>query len=292
MSPNKEARAWFEPSFSEGAAARVYRTRIGDVEAAYPWDSLRPERYPEELVERARVGWTENAFNEHATAVALGQLVETWGKAQVPLDLWSMAAGFIEEEILHVELCSRVAMALGGGAPLVFHPEDVVVPPSKELSPLERANELAVRLLCVGETMSLPMLTGCMEAASHPLTKQVLRTIVKDEAQHGHLGWLYLDWVEDLLTDEERGRLARVAESALEEQAPIWERLRSRVSGDGPHTSEGFLLAHVHELGWMDSESYHRRATIAVEREVISRLSSYGIAPRRRPTIGFGGLSD
>jgi hypothetical protein len=58
--------------------------------------------------------------------------------------------------------------------------------------------------------------------------------------------------------------------------APLWERLRSRVT-DGV-TSEGFLLEHVRELGWMESSDYAKTAREAVRREIIQPLARYGIS--------------
>lgn len=42
-------------------------------------------------------------------------------------------------------------------------------------------------------------------------------------------------------------------------------------------TSEGFLLSHVHELGWMDAESYGVQAREAVVERVVDPLARYGI---------------
>src|SRR5690606_14906120 len=118
------------------------------------------------------------------TATAMGQLVAVMGRASVPIDLWGIASSFALEELLHVELCSRVAMRLGGGAPIVYDPDDLVLEFEDELTPLQQANELIVRLCCVGEVFSLPMLAGSMRAASNPLTKAVLEQIVRDESMH------------------------------------------------------------------------------------------------------------
>ena len=54
--------------------SRHQRRILGDLDDAYDWESLDPARYPPELVARARVGWTENAFNEYCTAAALAEM--------------------------------------------------------------------------------------------------------------------------------------------------------------------------------------------------------------------------
>jgi hypothetical protein len=120
------------------------------------------------------------------------------------------------------------------------------------------------------------MLAGCLKSATHPLVRQVLERIVQDEAPHGRLGVHYLEWAEHELDDAERSRLAKVALETLRAFAPLWQRLRSKAV-DGV-TSEGFLLSHVHQLGWMESSAYAERARDAVRDEVVAPLSRFGIA--------------
>lgn len=264
----------FEVTFTRGPALRKHRA-LG-IDDAYPWTSLDPARYPPLLVERARRGWTENAFNEHCTFAALGQMLECLALARAPLDLCAAASAFPFEEALHVELCARVADRLGGLYPLRYDPARVPVALDPSLTPAERATELVVRLCCVGEAFSLPMLTGAMRSASHPLTRAVLTTIVRDEAEHGRFGYLYLDHVAPSLRKAERARLGRVAAETISQYAPLWERLESRAR-DGV-TSEGFSVEHVRELGWMLSEDYARLARETVRGEVVAPLAARGIA--------------
>jgi hypothetical protein len=266
-------QALFEIDLAGGRAQRTYIKRLaplaGDLERDFPWDALDPEQYDPELVERARIGWTENAFNEFCTATAMGQLVATMGRANVPLDLWGIAASFPLEELLHVELCSRIAMRLGGGAPIVYDPDDLVLQIDPGLTPLQQANELIVRLCCVGEVFSLPMLAGSMRAATNPLTRAVLTQIVKDEAMHGKLGWMYLDWVAPSLDEAECARLGRAAADTAAGVRRIWEHRRvPAIERPDPGRSD---------MGWMDSLSYVERATKTLADEVFGRLAEYGI---------------
>jgi hypothetical protein len=70
-------------------------------------------------------------------------------------------------------------------------------------------------------------------------------------------------------------RLGRIAKEALDSQAPLWERLRGETH-EGV-TSEGFLLPHVNELGWMESREYAEVARRAVETQIRQPLLSHGI---------------
>jgi hypothetical protein len=269
----------FEVDFTTGPAFALHEREVGRLAQAYDWHSLDPSRYPPLLVERARLGWTENAFNEYCTAAAMGQLIAAMGQARVPLDLMSLASRFPVEELVHVELCARLAMRLGGGAPIGYDPEALTIPLDPSLTPLERCNELVVRLLCVGEALSLPLLTGCMRSATHPLVRAVLTHIVRDEALHGRLGFLYLDWIAGELSQVERDRLGRAAADTIAHHAPIWQELRSRAV-DGV-TSEGFAVADVRALGWMEASEYGILARMQLEESVRLPLRRYGIVVPR-----------
>ena len=100
-----------------GGSAERYFRRIRPGVEQLPWGSLEPGRYPPLLVDRARVSWTEAAYNEYCTAVAFADLVRALLECNAPIDLVGMAGDFLADEMSHVELTSRIAMELGGGAP-------------------------------------------------------------------------------------------------------------------------------------------------------------------------------
>lgn len=269
----------FDLTLTRGPARRHYARAFGDTERAYPWRSLDVSRYPATLIERARDGWTENAFNEFCTGAVLGQLVTALAQARAPVDLWGLAASFAPHEALHVELCARYATQLGGGTLRTFEPASLEIALDPSLTPLQRANELMVRVCCVGEALSFPLLRGALRATTHPLTRAVLETIVRDEALHGRLGMHYLDWVAPSLTRVERDRLARAARGALEPFLSLFESFRASSARDGV-TSEGFLLEHVHELGWMEASAYRSLAFRSIETCVRAPLARHGISLR------------
>ncbi len=264
----------FELEWFGGVAAKYFR-RIRPGVDDFPWGTLPVSEYPPLLVDRARVSWTEAAYNEYTTAYAFGELLLALLEAKAPIDLIGMAGDFVTDEMLHVELTSRLAMELGGGSPHQVDFSGLSQRPAHGPA-LCRAAELAVRICCVGEAFSLPMLAGCLKTSAHPLTHAVLERIVQDEAPHGRLGWLFLEWASDRLDDEERTRLAEVAVSTLRTFSPLWQRLTSRVS-DGV-TSEGFLLRQVNELGWMEASAYGERARRTVIEEIVEPLAGFGIA--------------
>src|SRR5262249_24510810 len=147
---------------------------VDDVEArhpGFPWASLEPANHPPYLIDQARHFWSENAFNEYASALAMIQLAEVLGRAQVPSGLWVQACAFPADELLQVELCAGVARRCGGGVDLPFEASALLPPIDLALTPLERATALVLRTCCVGEAVSQPLLAGNLRATRQPLAR-------------------------------------------------------------------------------------------------------------------------
>ena len=164
--PRGMTKSLFELEWMGGPAERHFRKIRPDVESM-PWGTLDVRELPPLLVERARVSWTEACYNEYCTAAAFADLLGALLSARAPIDIIGMASDFVADEVLHVELTSRIAMELGGGAHLTS--VDSRPPHVRRrrpgLDPIQRANELVVKTCCVGEAFSVPMLAGCLRSA-------------------------------------------------------------------------------------------------------------------------------
>ena len=268
------ADALFEPNLDELDAHYGYRTRFRMFRTLPR--TIETECFPATLVAAARRGWTEAAFNEASTLLAFESLATALQAVDAPVIFVRQVRHFCVEEALHVELCVRVAKAFGGltarGSAV---PEWVVAAP--DLSPpLLHALTLAVRICCVGEAFSLPMLTAVRSASTAvPLVRAVLDQIVRDEARHGTLGFELLDWAAARIGDDERAALGRVASSTLRGFAPLWQSLRSE-EHDGI-TTEGYRVEDVRAVGFLESSLYRQNAVLAVQREVVEPLAARGI---------------
>jgi hypothetical protein len=267
--PSVPGEELFELAMLGGNVERRYRKLRPEVERL-PWGTLRPEAYPEHLVLAARKAWTEAAFQEHRTAAACTATLQALIAARAPLDLIGSACRFPLDELVHVEMCARLAGELGGGIPLLHEPLGLIPPPQPGRA-LAQAAELVVRYFCVGEALSIPLLRGTWRAATHPLVKAVLGRIVKDEAAHGQFGWVFLDWALPMLTGDEKEVLREAAGKTLAAVQQNQARIQAR---DEAETSA------IHALGWMQSRAYLELARTSVETEVLAPLRARGLQPR------------
>jgi hypothetical protein len=178
--------------------------------------------------------------------------------------------------MVHVELCARMAMELGGGTEILHEPDQLTKDPDPSFRALVRAAELVTRFFCVGEALSIPLLRGTWRAARHPLARAVLGRIVKDEAAHGAFGWTFLDWAVPELKAEEIEHLRLTADHAISLIYDLWADIRRR-----PRVATG----DHHPLGWLETDAYLALAQRSLAQKVIAPLRERGIAvqPLRPP---------
>src|SRR5262252_6171929 len=196
----------FELELLGDAIERRYRKLRPEIETM-PWGTFDVERHRPDALVFARKRWTSAAFQEHRTGIACAAALRLLFECRAPVDLIALAARFPLDELVHVELCARMAMELGGGTEIRHDPDEMIVDPSPDLRPLLRAADAIVRFFCVGEAVSIPLLRGAWHAARHPLPRAVLGRIVRDEAAHGTLGFTFLDWAIPQLTADEIAHL-------------------------------------------------------------------------------------
>lgn len=261
----------FTIEWSGGVAEHHFRKARPDVEGL-DWGSLDARQFPATLVAAAREVWTGIALSEYAAITSFSNVVEALALARAPLDLIGMTSDFLADEVLHVELASRLLMQLGGAAPRLFDPTRMSPLLSHDLTPFQRANELALRVGCVGEIFAGGTATPMMRETTHPLVKSVYERILRDESRHRRFGTLYFEWAGERLDDAERVRLGNVAIDALSGYAPFWKHPPI----DEPIGTE-WRIEDVHALGWIEPSRYVKLARSVVRDEIVPVLEDIGI---------------
>lgn len=226
-----------------------------------PWDTFDPARAdPADLLE-ARQVWTNGVFTEYASAAAFSAMNVAFLQCGAPVDLCAAAADFALDELVHVTLVSRLVMAMGGSTPYLADLERVAPVTSPQPARM-RAAELAIKISCVGEALSLPALTASHRGASHPLARAVLDRLRHDEGPHASIGHWFLAWADAWLSSGDREYLGMVARDAIAVYEPLWQ---------DPDTATRPVLDHDGET------TYGDYMDAAVEYRIVRRLAKAGI---------------
>jgi len=252
----------FELEWRGGAtAARLHKRRPGG--DALPWGTIDLARYPDAHAIEARKIWSNGVFTEYASAAAFSALTTALLECGAPIDLVAAAADIVVDEMFHVELSSRLTMELGGAVPIAFDLADIS-PRRTASRPIVRAAEIAIVTSCVSESLSVPAMARSRTLADEPLVRAVLERLLADEGPHARLGFWFLDWAADRLTDAERAQLAALAADTIAVYAPLWQ--------DAPCDS----CPLPRGLGGHDEVG---RAALrrAVEASIATPLARYGI---------------
>ena len=258
----------FELDLLGGATERKFREARPEI-LHMPWGTLDTSKYSRPALDAARRAWTGAAYQEFRTAAGCAAALEAMIKARAPIDLIAMVTRFPLDEMVHVELCARMAAECGGAESLVFDPETMLArthEPGDDA--LLRATRSVLTTFAIGEAVSIPLLHATAQAATHDLTRAVLQRIVRDEADHGTFGLLYLDWALPSLQPEELNSLSVTAKRAVADLKRNWTTLDLRQS---------ISAKEAHDLGWLTPAEYLPAARRALERRVVAPLRERGI---------------
>jgi hypothetical protein len=213
----------FEVEWMGGAAEHHFRKARPGADDL-PWGTLDPARYSQQAVEYARGAWTEVAINEYRAVASFTEVLRALVDVKAPLDLLGMTSDFLADECSHVELASRLAMELGGGAPRTIDLDRYAIRPRGGTA-LQRANEVVLRISAVSEAFSGGTASVSMASTTHPLPRAVYETILRDEAHHRRLAGLYFEWALRRIDEAELARLGRTLLGALQGLTPFWPRV-------------------------------------------------------------------
>jgi hypothetical protein len=271
----------FELPWMGGVAEHHLRQARPEVDDL-PWAAIDTAAYAPAAVARARVAWTEVAINEYRAAAAFTEVVHALLDTKAPLDLIAMACDFLGDECAHVEMASRLAMALGGGVERLVDVERFAVRP-RGLTAFQRANELVLRTSCIDEAFTGGTAGVSLESTSHPLVRAVYTAILRDEARHRRLGGLYFEWALRRIDEAESRRLGEVLYRRLCAIRSFWTP--STDAARAPQAEP--VNADTRALGWLEEQTFQDVAREVVVRDILDPLATIGIAiaPEQRRSL-------
>ncbi|MGH7436886.1 MAG: hypothetical protein ACRENE_14535 [Polyangiaceae bacterium] len=266
----------FELEWMGGAAERHFRKARPATEDL-PWGTLDPKGYSPVAVEAARTSWTEVAINEYRAVAYFSSVLRALVDVRAPLDLLGMTSDFLADECSHVELASRMAMELGGAAPRAVAVEGFAPGPVGK-TPLERANEIILRISCVQEAFAGGTAAVSMASTTHPLPRAVYESILRDEAHHRRLGGIYFEWALARIDDAELARLGRALLTSLKSLARFWAKAPATAVRPAPSPKAAAPENELRALGWLLPARFADVAREVVVRDILDPLETIGIA--------------
>jgi hypothetical protein len=229
--------------------------------AAYSEAQIRfaVEAWPMRAAEELR---SALIFRALARAARCAHLVEPWP---------SRFLDAMRDEVRHARLCAVVGERLGATKPL-YDATPVRARVASHTDPIARTASLLLVEVAIGETISMLLFRAGRRAATEPLTRAALGSILSDEVRHQRLGWTAASALWPMLTDSHRNALQREVSRGLAalEQRIARPALR-RLEADEP-----FEPAYAC-LGVLDPEKRVEAFYFATERLVVPRLSRLGL---------------
>jgi len=269
----------FELEWMGGAAEHHFRKAEPGVDDL-PWGTLDTSDYPPAVLLAARSTWTRSSLTEYRAVVGFSEALRALCEAKAPLDIIGMASSFVADEVVHVELCSRMAMELGGGYEMSIDLDHLMPRVDPSLTAFQRANDLLLRISCIAEAFSGRMAVNALRGTTHPLTHAVYERICADESLHYRLGAVYFEWAKERMDDAERARLASVATQTLHAYATKSSSKASAPAAPKDATADGRAQAtieQVRSIGWVESRLFASQVREAVVDHICAPLASYGI---------------
>jgi hypothetical protein len=172
---------------------------------AIPWDDV-----PSSLdAGRRRLlghAWRWRMEQEHLAVGAFSKLALELAAVGCDSVVLSLVTRSASDEVRHADVCRRLAeVHLGEALParLAGVPR---MPDTGDRSAEDAALLHVVEICCLSETFTSVYFTEMLERATHPLAHAVVQSLLRDEIDHGRVGWAYLAAVR------QRGGAERLAE--------------------------------------------------------------------------------
>jgi hypothetical protein len=166
-----------------------------------------------------RGAWEQMTLNEYRSQVGFTDLLHSMTRQGLSRDSLQTMERLTRDEVVHVELCRRVVVGLGGSDVIPGEPAWVGL--DDTLEPLEQVTDMVTTSLCIGESLSCALLGAAAKAARDPMVRAVLTRMTADESIHGQSGFHFLTTLLPAMTKRRRRWLEGRAEEAAEQAFAI-----------------------------------------------------------------------
>lgn len=230
--------------------------------------------------------WMMRVLDEYRSQVGFTMLLADLTQLGFSFDALGTALRVVRDEARHVEICRRLVKTLVGTD--VMNGTPAYTMPDPSLPPMRRVLHSVVGALCIGETVSVKLITAVRKATTDPLAFEVMTCLAKDESIHSRFGWILLGllWPEASADDKQ----------SVLEMLPVSLKAAENVvvpaALQGKTREHSVVTAPMSPFGAISDEE---RAVVfydALKHDVLERFESLGIsvghslsrrkAPRRR----------
>lgn len=258
---------------SDGALRSFCESRLA---LGIDFGALDYSAVPDALLRQARQVWQQRVETEFRSVQIMTRLLADVLTAGDTLDVYALANDFVQDEIKHVALCSRVVQALGAH-PLLPEPAEIEEKPKfLRLGAAERALSIAVAMLGVNETLSVSYIRDLRERCDHRVVRSVLDMILADEETHQGLGWDLIAQSLDRFPIASLPAWRRVAAEAIEPQRIQAERILASMPGEQQRL-DAFPEPALAALGLMSAQRQALVFRNTVDGILAPRLRKLGL---------------
>jgi len=162
------------------------------------WAGLDPEAFTEAQRIGARYYWSRRAWGEYGAISESPALQIRYCQGRFAPDMRMFFTIRSQEESRHAEACYLMAEHLGGyfEAPQQTAFQGAVATHGVRRAALDPDTSLEgtiAALVCASEEIAFDVFRQLVEITPHPVARQVLRSIMRDEVRHCAFGWHFIN---------------------------------------------------------------------------------------------------
>ncbi|WAS91993.1 ferritin-like domain-containing protein [Nannocystis punicea] len=191
--------------------------------------------------------WTQIALAEHASVASFARHVLQLLAVGAPPEFVLDTQRALADEVEHARLCFALASSYGGAG---VGPGPLAQAHEPGATDLESVVAAVIREACVGETLSALEAREAAERAEDPGLRRILARIADDEQRHAELGWRFVCWAREQLSDDARARTDAVFAAAVADAAASAGDM-SRETGTPELRAHGVVDAPLRASVWL-----------------------------------------
>ena len=235
--------------------------------------SFDTSAYDPRAVERARRMWLRRMESEHRSTSVFSALCGQLMEAGASLDMECIVLRMAQDELRHAAVCAETVVLMGGEATVRVRVPVAPLAVHRGASREECAMRNIVYGCCLSEMVNCARFVDAIDTMSDPLSLDVTRQLLSDEALHGQFGFHYLDaWSEWLDANpgvrKTMSRYLRFAFAVLEKDLSGRDMAPLTLSDD------------ERALGIPDPQRIQEVFYMTVEGAIVPSLERYGFDAR------------